>query len=117
MNGAPLARYEATLLGLARKDRLRTLKPRAGRAMVMRVSINPKRPDAHISAKLLSHLLEIALIVGHHEIQEKADQSDGDSTRGRKGWLQPGKTEPPQLSELDKFDISRCCGNHYLDPH
>ncbi|MER8550136.1 8-amino-7-oxononanoate synthase [Mesorhizobium sp. M1169] len=31
MNGAPLARYEATLQGLARKDRLRTLKPRAGR--------------------------------------------------------------------------------------
>ncbi|MER9613148.1 8-amino-7-oxononanoate synthase [Mesorhizobium sp. M0312] len=30
MNGAPLARYEATLQGLARKDRLRTLKPRAG---------------------------------------------------------------------------------------
>ncbi|ESZ15260.1 8-amino-7-oxononanoate synthase [Mesorhizobium sp. L48C026A00] len=30
MNGALLARYEATLQGLARKDRLRTLKPRAG---------------------------------------------------------------------------------------
>lgn len=30
MNGAPLARYEATLQGLARKDRLRTLSPRAG---------------------------------------------------------------------------------------
>ncbi|MER8439205.1 8-amino-7-oxononanoate synthase [Mesorhizobium sp. M1312] len=30
MNGAQLARYEATLQGLARKDRLRTLKPRAG---------------------------------------------------------------------------------------
>lgn len=30
MNGAPLARYEATLQGLARRDRLRTLKPRAG---------------------------------------------------------------------------------------
>lgn len=30
MNGALLARYEATLQGLARKDRLRTLSPRAG---------------------------------------------------------------------------------------
>ncbi|ESW63618.1 8-amino-7-oxononanoate synthase [Mesorhizobium sp. M0924] len=30
MNGAPLARYDATLQGLARKDRLRTLSPRAG---------------------------------------------------------------------------------------
>lgn len=30
MNGAPLARYDATLQGLARKDRLRTLAPRAG---------------------------------------------------------------------------------------
>ncbi|QND69708.1 8-amino-7-oxononanoate synthase (plasmid) [Mesorhizobium loti] len=30
MNGAPLARYEATLQGLARRDRLRTLAPRAG---------------------------------------------------------------------------------------
>ncbi|RWQ65579.1 8-amino-7-oxononanoate synthase [Mesorhizobium sp.] len=30
MNEAPLARYEATLQGLARKDRLRTLSPRAG---------------------------------------------------------------------------------------
>ncbi|RUX84652.1 8-amino-7-oxononanoate synthase, partial [Mesorhizobium sp. M7D.F.Ca.US.004.01.2.1] len=30
MNGAPLARYDATLQGLARKDRLRTLSPRTG---------------------------------------------------------------------------------------
>ncbi|WP_192253346.1 8-amino-7-oxononanoate synthase [Mesorhizobium silamurunense] len=30
MSGAPLARYDATLQGLARKDRLRTLSPRAG---------------------------------------------------------------------------------------
>lgn len=30
MNGALLARYDATLQGLARKDRLRTLTPRAG---------------------------------------------------------------------------------------
>ena len=30
MNGTPLARYDATLQGLARKDRLRTLSPRAG---------------------------------------------------------------------------------------
>ncbi|UVK48198.1 8-amino-7-oxononanoate synthase (plasmid) [Mesorhizobium sp. AR07] len=30
MNGAPLARYEATLQGLARRDRLRTLSPRTG---------------------------------------------------------------------------------------
>ncbi|NGO52975.1 8-amino-7-oxononanoate synthase [Allomesorhizobium camelthorni] len=30
MNGTPLARYSATLQGLARKDRLRTLSPRAG---------------------------------------------------------------------------------------
>ncbi|WP_027056581.1 8-amino-7-oxononanoate synthase [Mesorhizobium erdmanii] len=30
MNGAQLARYDATLQGLARKDRLRTLVPRAG---------------------------------------------------------------------------------------
>ncbi|MER9356909.1 8-amino-7-oxononanoate synthase [Mesorhizobium sp. M0514] len=30
MNGAPLARYDATLQGLARKDRLRRLSPRAG---------------------------------------------------------------------------------------
>lgn len=30
MNGAPLARYDATLQGLARKERLRTLSPRAG---------------------------------------------------------------------------------------
>ncbi len=30
MNGGPLARYDATLSGLARKDRLRTLSPRAG---------------------------------------------------------------------------------------
>ncbi|RRI01511.1 8-amino-7-oxononanoate synthase [Mesorhizobium tamadayense] len=30
MNEPPLARYEATLQGLARKDRLRTLAPRAG---------------------------------------------------------------------------------------
>lgn len=30
MNGASLARYEATLQGLGRRDRLRTLKPRAG---------------------------------------------------------------------------------------
>ncbi|RVD67729.1 aminotransferase class I/II-fold pyridoxal phosphate-dependent enzyme, partial [Mesorhizobium sp. M4A.F.Ca.ET.029.04.2.1] len=30
MNEAPLARYDATLRGLARKDRLRTLSPRAG---------------------------------------------------------------------------------------
>ncbi|PZV34430.1 8-amino-7-oxononanoate synthase [Mesorhizobium kowhaii] len=30
MNGAPLARYEATLQGLARRERLRTLSPRAG---------------------------------------------------------------------------------------
>lgn len=30
MNGASLARYDATLQGLARKDRLRTLAPRAG---------------------------------------------------------------------------------------
>ncbi|TRC98443.1 8-amino-7-oxononanoate synthase [Mesorhizobium sp. WSM4303] len=30
MNEAPLARYDATLQGLARKDRLRTLSPRAG---------------------------------------------------------------------------------------
>ncbi|WP_027055634.1 8-amino-7-oxononanoate synthase [Mesorhizobium erdmanii] len=30
MNGPPLARYDATLQGLARKDRLRTLAPRAG---------------------------------------------------------------------------------------
>jgi len=30
MNGPPLARYDATLQGLARKDRLRTLSPRAG---------------------------------------------------------------------------------------
>ncbi|SON54047.1 8-amino-7-oxononanoate synthase 2 [Hartmannibacter diazotrophicus] len=30
MNAAPLARYDATLRGLARKDRLRTLAPRAG---------------------------------------------------------------------------------------
>lgn len=30
MNGARLARYEATLQGLGRRDRLRTLKPRAG---------------------------------------------------------------------------------------
>ncbi|CDX53773.1 hypothetical protein MPL1032_180149 [Mesorhizobium plurifarium] len=30
MNGAPLARYDATLQGLARKDRLRQLAPRAG---------------------------------------------------------------------------------------
>ncbi|MER8458348.1 8-amino-7-oxononanoate synthase [Mesorhizobium sp. M1300] len=30
MSGAPLARYEATLQGLARRDRLRTLSPRAG---------------------------------------------------------------------------------------
>ncbi|KQU86262.1 8-amino-7-oxononanoate synthase [Mesorhizobium sp. Root102] len=30
MNGAPLARYDATLQGLARKDQLRTLSPRAG---------------------------------------------------------------------------------------
>ncbi|MCV3211724.1 8-amino-7-oxononanoate synthase [Mesorhizobium sp. YC-39] len=30
MNGAPLARYDATLQGLARRDRLRTLSPRAG---------------------------------------------------------------------------------------
>jgi 8-amino-7-oxononanoate synthase len=30
MNGAPLARYDATLQGLARKDRLRTLSPRVG---------------------------------------------------------------------------------------
>ncbi|RNJ42705.1 8-amino-7-oxononanoate synthase [Mesorhizobium erdmanii] len=30
MNGAPLARYDVTLQGLARKDRLRTLSPRAG---------------------------------------------------------------------------------------
>lgn len=30
MNGASLARYDATLQGLARKDRLRTLSPRAG---------------------------------------------------------------------------------------
>ncbi|RUZ74237.1 8-amino-7-oxononanoate synthase [Mesorhizobium sp. M7A.F.Ca.US.006.01.1.1] len=30
MSGAPLARYEATLQGLARKDRLRTLSPRTG---------------------------------------------------------------------------------------
>ena len=30
MSGAPLARYDATLQGLARKDRLRTLSPRTG---------------------------------------------------------------------------------------
>ncbi|WP_095090072.1 8-amino-7-oxononanoate synthase [Mesorhizobium sophorae] len=30
MSGVPLARYDATLQGLARKDRLRTLSPRAG---------------------------------------------------------------------------------------
>ncbi|WP_192180350.1 8-amino-7-oxononanoate synthase [Mesorhizobium amorphae] len=30
MSGAPLARYDATLLGLARRDRLRTLSPCAG---------------------------------------------------------------------------------------
>ncbi|TJW45793.1 MAG: 8-amino-7-oxononanoate synthase, partial [Mesorhizobium sp.] len=30
MNGAPLARYDATLQGLARKDRLRSLAPRTG---------------------------------------------------------------------------------------
>lgn len=30
MNGAPLARYDAILQGLARKDRLRALSPRAG---------------------------------------------------------------------------------------
>jgi 8-amino-7-oxononanoate synthase len=30
MKGAPLARYDATLQGLARKDRLRTLSPRTG---------------------------------------------------------------------------------------
>ncbi|RWD49593.1 MAG: 8-amino-7-oxononanoate synthase [Mesorhizobium sp.] len=30
MNGAPLARYDATLQGLARRARLRTLSPRAG---------------------------------------------------------------------------------------
>ncbi|GLR45701.1 8-amino-7-oxononanoate synthase [Mesorhizobium amorphae] len=30
MSGAPLARYDATLQGLARRDRLRTLSPRAG---------------------------------------------------------------------------------------
>lgn len=30
MSGAPLARYDATLQGLQRKDRLRTLSPRAG---------------------------------------------------------------------------------------
>ncbi|MDX8515472.1 8-amino-7-oxononanoate synthase [Mesorhizobium captivum] len=30
MNGATLARYDATLQGLARRDRLRTLSPRAG---------------------------------------------------------------------------------------
>ncbi|CAH2396553.1 8-amino-7-oxononanoate synthase [Mesorhizobium ventifaucium] len=30
MNASPLARYDATLRGLARKDRMRTLSPRAG---------------------------------------------------------------------------------------